>query len=56
MEGKLHGNWSSGRPGRRWKATMKMDLREIGYKGGRWMTLAQDSVQWWVLVIEVTNL
>lgn len=42
--------------GRRWMATMQMDLREIGCKGVRWIKLAQNCVQWWVLVLEVTNI
>jgi hypothetical protein len=32
-----------------------MDLMEIGCEDGRWMELAQDRVQWWVLVLAVLN-
>jgi hypothetical protein len=37
-------------------ATTKMDVREIHYEDGRWMELAQDHVQWQVLVLVVLNL
>ena len=30
-----------------------MDLREIGCEDGRWMELAEDRVQWQVLVLAV---
>jgi hypothetical protein len=33
-----------------------MGLREIGFKDGRWMELAQDHVQWQALVLMVLNL
>ena len=33
----------------------KMDLMEIGCEDRRWMELAQDRVQWWVLVLMVLN-
>jgi hypothetical protein len=31
-----------GRPRRRWKDIIKMDLREIGIEGANWIQLAQD--------------
>jgi hypothetical protein len=33
-----------------------MDLREIGCEDDKWMELAQDRVQWRVLVLAVLNL
>jgi hypothetical protein len=35
-----------GRSRHRWKDTMRMDLREIGWKGMDWMHLTQDREQW----------
>jgi hypothetical protein len=34
------------RPRRRWEDNIKMDLREIGMDGTKWIQLAQDRVQW----------
>jgi hypothetical protein len=34
-----------GRPKRRWKDNIKMDLREIGLEVVEWIYLAQDKVQ-----------
>jgi hypothetical protein len=45
-----------GRPRRRWEATIKMDLREVGGGSGDWMELAQDRDRWWALVSTVRNL
>jgi hypothetical protein len=36
-------------------ATTVLDLMEIGCEDGRWMELAQDSVQWRALVLAVMN-
>jgi len=35
-----------GRPKCRWEDNIKMDLREIGIDGVKWMQLARDRVQW----------
>jgi hypothetical protein len=45
-----------GRPRRRWKDNIKIDLREIGIDGANWIQLAQDRVQWWACVNVVMNL
>jgi len=37
------------------KDSIKMGLREIGIDGANWIRLAQDSVQWRVLVNAVMN-
>jgi hypothetical protein len=43
------GKRSLGRPKRKWKDSIKMDLTEIGIDGANWVWLAQDRVQWWDL-------
>jgi hypothetical protein len=45
-----------GRPMRRWKDNIKMDLREVGIDGANWIQLAQDRVQWRAFVNKVMNL
>jgi hypothetical protein len=45
-----------GRPRRRWKDNIKLDLREIGIDGANWIRLAQDRVQWLTFVRTVMNL
>jgi hypothetical protein len=44
-----------GRLRRRWEDNIKLDLSEIGIDGANWIQLAQDRVQWWVLVSTVMN-
>jgi hypothetical protein len=45
-----------GRPRRRWKDNIKMDLRRIGWGGKDWIDLAQDRNHWKALVNTVINL
>jgi transposase len=45
-----------GRPRRRWKDNIKMDLRDIGIDGANWIQLAQDRVQWQAFMNTVMNL
>jgi hypothetical protein len=45
-----------GRPRRRWKDDIKVDLRVIGIDWANWIRLAQDRVQWWAFVSTVMNL
>jgi hypothetical protein len=45
-----------GRPRRRWKDDIKLDLREIGIDGANLFQLAQDRVQWRARVNTVMNL
>jgi hypothetical protein len=54
--GRLEGKSTVGRPRRRWKDNITMDLREIGSDGANWIQLAQDMVQWWAFVNTVMNL
>jgi hypothetical protein len=44
------------RPRRGWKDNIKLDLREIGIDGAKWIQLAQDSVQWRAFVNAVISL
>jgi hypothetical protein len=40
----------------RWKVNIKMNCREMGWEFVDWIHLAQDRVQWRVLVNKVMNL
>jgi transcription termination factor 2 len=53
---RLEGKRPLGRPRRRWKDNIKMDLREIGIDGANWIQLAQDRVQWLAFVNTMMNL
>jgi transcription termination factor 2 len=50
------GKRSRGRPRRRWKNNIKMDLRQKGWGGTDWIDLAQDRDPWRDLVNTVMNL
>jgi hypothetical protein len=54
--GKPEGRRPLGRPRRRWKDNIKMDLREVGGGGMDWINLAQDRGRWRALVNAVMNL
>jgi hypothetical protein len=54
--GKPEGRRPLGIPRRRWKDNIKMDLREVGWKGMDWINLAQDRDRWRALVNAVMNL
>jgi hypothetical protein len=56
LVGRPEGKRPLGRPRRRWKYNIKMDLREMGLDEANWIRLAQDRVQWWAFVITVMNL
>jgi hypothetical protein len=42
LVGKPEGKRPVGRPRRRWKDNIRMDLRKIGWEDVDWMHLAQD--------------
>jgi len=54
--GKPEGKIPLGRPKRRWKDNIKMDLQKVGCGGMEWIELAQDREKWQALVIAVMNL
>ena len=56
LVGKPKGRRPLGRPRRRWKNNIKMDLQEVGRGYGDWMDLAQDRDRWRALVGTVRNL
>ena len=55
LVGKPEGKRPFGRPRRRWKHNIKMDLEEVGRGCGDWMELAQDRDSWRALVSTVMN-
>jgi hypothetical protein len=56
LVGRPEGRRPLGRPRRRWKDNIKMDLGEIGFGGVDWIHLAQDRDRWRALVNTVMNL
>jgi hypothetical protein len=46
LVGKPVGRRPLGRPRRRWKFEIRMDLRDIGLGGVDWIRLAQDRDRW----------
>ena len=56
LVGKPEGKRPLGRPRRRWKNSIKMDLQEVGGGCWDWMELAQDRDRWRALVSTVMNL
>jgi len=45
-----------GRPRRRWKDNIRMDLQEVECEGVEWFEVAQDGDRWRALVNAVMNL
>jgi hypothetical protein len=56
LVGKPEGTRPLGRPRCRWEDNIKMDLREVGWRGMDWINLAQDRDRWRALVNAVMNL
>ena len=56
LVGKPEGNRPLGRPRRRWKDNIKMDIQEVGCEGMDWIELAQDKDRWRALMFAVMNL
>ena len=55
LVGKHEGKRPLGRPRRRWKDNIKMDLEEVGKGCGDWMELTLDRDRWRALVSTVMN-
>jgi hypothetical protein len=47
---KPKGKRELGRPRHRWEDTIRMDLKEIGWKGADCICVTQDRDQWWILM------
>ena len=56
LTGKPPGKRLLGRPRRRWKDNIRMDLEEIGINAGNWVDSAQDRNYWRALVNAALNL
>jgi hypothetical protein len=56
QSGKPEGKRPFRRLRHRWEDSIRMDLKEIGWRGVDWMHLAQDKFQWLDLVKTVMNL
>jgi hypothetical protein len=56
LVGKPEGKRPLGRPRRRWKDGIRMDLRETGSGSAEWFQLAQDRDRWRALVNTVMDL
>ena len=55
LGGKTEGKGPLGRPRRRWKDNIKMDLQEVGRGCGDWIELAEERDRWWELLSTVMN-
>ncbi|KAJ4429551.1 hypothetical protein ANN_21720 [Periplaneta americana] len=55
LVGRPEGKRPLGRPRRRWKDNIKMNLREVGYDDRDWINLAQDRDQWRAYVRAAMN-
>jgi hypothetical protein len=55
LMGKPEGKGPLGRPRRRWKYNIKIDLEDIGWGVMDWIDLARDRDQWLALVNTVLN-
>ena len=56
LTGKPTGKRPLGRPRRRWKGNIRVDLEEIGIDAGNWVDSAQDRNYWSALVNAALNL
>jgi hypothetical protein len=56
LVGKPEGGRPLGRPRRRKEDNIKMDLREVGWRGLDWISLAQNRDRWRASVNAVINL
>jgi len=56
LVGISEGKRSLGRHRCRWEDNIRIDLREIGWKGVDWIHLTQNRNKWWALVNMAMNL
>ena len=56
LTGKPTGNIPLGRPRRKWKDNIRMDLKEVGINTRNWVDSAQDRNNWRALVNATLNL
>jgi hypothetical protein len=56
LVGRPEGRRPLGRPRRRWKDNIKMDLQEVGWGDVDWIDMAKDRDRWRALVSAVMNL
>jgi hypothetical protein len=56
LVGKPEGKRPLGRPRRRWKNNIRMDLQEVGCEGVDWCDVTQDRDRWRALVNVKMNL
>jgi hypothetical protein len=56
LVGRPEGKRRLGRPKCRWEDNIKVNFREIGMDGAKWIRLVQDMVQWRAFVITVMKL
>jgi hypothetical protein len=56
LVGRPEGKRLLGRPKRKWKYNINIDLRKIRIDGANWIRLAQDRIHWWAFVNTVMNL
>ena len=56
LTGKLTEKRPLGRPRRRWKDNIRMDLEGISFNAGNWVDSAQDRDYWRALVNATLNL
>jgi hypothetical protein len=56
LVGKTEGKRPLGRPRRRWKDNIRLDLQEVGCGDMDWIGLAQDRNRLWAIVNAVMNL
>ena len=48
--GKPGGKRPHGKPRHKWEYDIRMDLEEVQWEGVDWISLAQDSYNWWAAV------
>ena len=55
LVGKPEGKRPLGRPRRRWKDNIRLDIQEVEWRGMDWIDLAQDQDRWGAIVKVVIN-